>query len=107
MNIKLFPGALLTIDTPMYLSLAAQPLAVKTEGLVTRRRILMLCTWNAILYQRPYESQGKECIISKVQKHDAAYLYCLGCRSDLSTTLKGRRDIGVNSLATPEPIDTS
>ena len=28
----------------------------------------MLCTWNAILYQRPYESQGKECIISKVQK---------------------------------------
>ena len=31
-------------------------------------RILMLCTWNAILYQRPYESQRKECIISKVRK---------------------------------------
>ena len=31
------------------------------------------------------------------------YLYCLGCRSDLSTTPRGRRDIGVNSLATPEP----
>ena len=31
-------------------------------------RILMLCTWNAILYQRPYESQRKECIISKERK---------------------------------------
>ena len=28
----------------------------------------MLCTWNGILYKRPYESQRKECIISKVQK---------------------------------------
>ena len=48
-------------------SLAAQPLAVKNGG-SGNMRILMLCTWNAILYQRPYESQGKECIISKVQK---------------------------------------
>ena len=31
------------------------------------------------------------------------YLYCLGCEIDLSTTPRGRRDISVNSLATPEP----
>ena len=31
------------------------------------------------------------------------YLYCLGCGSDLSTTPRGRRGIGVNSLGTPEP----
>ena len=31
------------------------------------------------------------------------YLYCLGCGSDLSTTPRGRRDIGENSLTTPEP----
>ena len=28
-------------------------------------------------------------------------LYCLGCGSDLSITPIGRRDIGVNSLASP------
>ena len=40
-------------------------------------------------------------------QHGPAYLYCLGCESNLSTTPRGRRDIGVNSLATTEPIDPS
>ena len=43
----------------------------------------------------------------RCKKHGTTYLYCLGCGSDLSTTLRGRRDIGVNSLATPEPIGAS
>ena len=30
-------------------------------------------------------------------------LYCLGCGNDLSITPRDRRDIGVNSPATPEP----
>ena len=38
----------------------------KNGGSGNTTRLSLLC--NAILYQRPYESQRKECIISKVQK---------------------------------------
>ena len=50
---------------------------------------------------------GKNVYLVRCKKHGAMYFYCLDCGSDLSTAPRERRDIGVNSLATPEPIDAS
>ena len=40
--------------------------------------------------------KGKNVKLVRCKKHGGTYFYCLGCGSDLSTTPRGRRNIGVH-----------